>query len=95
MTVGASVEKSIKVTPVFFIRDLIFYMLTNLYILAILVYVKQISMVISIGFIVIYAIYVVMVVVQSKMQEGEEDTNEEVIRAKNAVNQRMKAKSGL
>ena len=52
-------------------------------------------MVISIGFIVIYAIYVVMVVVQSKMQEGEEDTNEEVIRAKNAVNQRMKAKSGL
>jgi solute carrier family 24 (sodium/potassium/calcium exchanger), member 6 len=40
MTVGASLDKRIKVTPVFFLRDLIFYILTCLYILAIILYVK-------------------------------------------------------
>jgi len=42
-------------------------------------------MVIAIGFIVMYVVYVIMVVVQSKYQEGIEDTNEEVIRAESAV----------
>lgn len=95
MTVGASVEKSIKVTPVFFTRDLIFYALMNLYIFSILVFVKQITMVIAIGFIVIYATYVIMVVCQSKIQEGIEDINEEFIRARSVVNDKMIAKIKL
>lgn len=95
MTVGASVDKSIKVTPVFFIRDLIFYALMNLYIFAILVFVKQITMVIAIGFIVIYATYVIMVVCQSKMQEGIDETNEEVLASVAAIKEKMVAKIKL
>jgi len=40
VTVKATEEKKIKVTPFFFIRDLIFYLLMNLYLFFIIVVVR-------------------------------------------------------
>jgi len=40
VTVKATEEKKIKVTPFFFIRDLIFYLLMNLYLFFIIVIVR-------------------------------------------------------
>lgn len=66
LTVFASKpDKSIQVTPVFFIRDLIFYILVMLYLLGIMVVVQEINIYISVGFLLLYLIYVVLVVCQS------------------------------
>jgi sodium/potassium/calcium exchanger 6 len=63
--------RKIKVTPQFFIRDIIFFMLSTLYLLFAMLIMKQINFFISIGFILIYTIYVIIVVVQSKNLKGE------------------------
>ena len=62
----AKPEKQIKVTPIFFIRDLIFEIISMLYLLCIMLVVKEINIYVAVGFLLIYTIYVVLVVVQSK-----------------------------
>jgi sodium/potassium/calcium exchanger 6 len=59
--------RKIKVTPQFFIRDIVFFMLTTVYLLYAMLIVKCINFLISVGFIVIYTVYVIIVVCQSKM----------------------------
>jgi sodium/potassium/calcium exchanger 6 len=62
--------RKIKVTPQFFIRDIIFFMLSTLYLLFAMLVMKQINFFISVGFILIYTLYVIVVVIQSKNHNG-------------------------
>ena len=73
----AKPDKKIKVTPVFFIRDLIFEILCMFYLLLILLVLKKVNIYIAVGFIVIYLVYVVLVVVQSKKPDAEESPEEQ------------------
>ena len=64
LTVYASKpDKRIQVTPLFFIRDLVFYILVMLYLLGVMIVVQEINIYISVGFLLLYLIYVVLVVV--------------------------------
>ena len=60
-------------TPLYFARDLFFYAFALLYLLGIMLVVKEINIYIALGFFAIYFIYVVLVVVQSKSPESEEE----------------------
>lgn len=59
-------DKKIRVTKRFFLRDLIFMNITCVYLLVIMFFFKKITLYVSAGFIVIYMIFVVIVVFQSK-----------------------------
>ena len=72
-TFASKPSKIIQMTPLYFSRDLFFYAFSNLYILGIMLVVKEINIYISLGFFLIYFIYVVLVVVQSKRPEDEKD----------------------
>ena len=75
LTVFASKpDKRIKVTPIYFIRDLVFYILVMLYLLGVMIVVQEINIYISVGFLLLYLIYVVLVVVQSN---GDNSIDEE------------------
>lgn len=72
-------DKKIRVTKNFFLRDLIFLNITMIYLLVIMFTVKVINFYVSAGFIGIYAVFVIIVVIQSKQKqggEGEEKINE-------------------
>ena len=62
-----SEDGRIKVTKIFFLRDSIFLNITALYILAILFFIKKIDIFIAVGFIALYVIFVIVVVVQSRI----------------------------
>jgi sodium/potassium/calcium exchanger 6 len=64
-------DRRIQVTPIFFIRDLIFYILVMLYLLGVMLIIKEINIYISVGFLLLYIVYVVLVVVQSKGADAE------------------------
>ena len=70
-TCASKPTRSIQMTPLYFTRDLVFYALANLYLLAIMLVVKEINIYIALEFFAIYFIYVVLVVVQSKSPESE------------------------
>jgi solute carrier family 24 (sodium/potassium/calcium exchanger), member 6 len=72
-TFASKPSKTIQMTPLYFSRDLFFYAFSNLYILGIMLVVKEINIYISLGFFLIYFIYVVLVVVQSKRPEDEKE----------------------
>ena len=55
--------KKIRVTKRFFLRDLIFFMITTLYLLIVVVFIGKITIYVTVGFITLYAIFVVTVVV--------------------------------
>jgi sodium/potassium/calcium exchanger 6 len=59
-------NKKIRVTKHFFTRDLIFLNITMVYLLVIMFVIKEINVYVSAGFIVIYLIFVIIVVIQSK-----------------------------
>ena len=63
LVVRAAQERKVKVTPIFFIRDLIFYVIMMIYLLIVMLVIKHIDLLISIGFLVLYGIYVVLVVI--------------------------------
>lgn len=56
-------KKEIKVTPIFFIRDLVFYMMVCVYLLVIILILGEINLYVALGYLVIYGIFVVLVVV--------------------------------
>jgi len=66
LALRASETGGIAVTPTFFIRDIIFFVLVYIYLIAILFVVGHFNFFISFGFFSIYIIYVVMVVMQAK-----------------------------
>lgn len=68
--------RNIKVTPRFFIRDVIFYIITCLYMLVVLLFVGYFDLGLTIGLLAIYSVYVVVVLVQSKGGGGEDDIEE-------------------
>ena len=49
----------LRVTPSFFIRDIAFLIITTSYLLFVLLVIKSITLMVSLGFIAIYAIYVI------------------------------------
>ena len=63
---AAEPDKKIRVTQRFFLRDLFFLSLTMAYLLVIMFVFKEINFFVSAGFILIYAVFVVIVVIQSK-----------------------------
>jgi len=62
LSLNAAKDKTIKVTKAFFIRDLIFVMIVDLYILTMMLSVGKITIWGSLGFFVIYGCYVTIVV---------------------------------
>ena len=71
--------RQIKVTPRYFIRDVVFYMITCIYLLIVLFFFGGFNVFLAIGLLLIYAIYVVVVVIQSKtgnkVQEEEAEAD--------------------
>lgn len=65
--------RQIKVTPRFFIRDIIFFQLTTMYLLFAMLIYEGIDIWISTGFIIIYVVYVIIVVAQSKIKTKEDE----------------------
>lgn len=69
--------KKIRVTKRFFLRDLLFFMITTLYLLVVILFIGHITLYVTIGFIVLYGIFVVTVVVQSKMKGSSEEEDQQ------------------
>lgn len=69
--------REIKVTPRFFIRDIAFYTITCLYLLIVMLGVQYFNIFLSLGLLVIYGIYIVVVVYQSKEASKETDEDKE------------------
>jgi solute carrier family 24 (sodium/potassium/calcium exchanger), member 6 len=65
---AATPDKKIRVTPRFFLRDIIFLNITMFYLLAVMIFVKEINIFVSAGLIAIYAVFVIVVVIQSKQK---------------------------
>ena len=76
--------RQIKVTPRFFIRDISFFLFTSLYLLNAMLVIKGINIYVAVGFIAIYALYVIIVVIQSK-QMNEDDEHDKEINVKAQV----------
>lgn len=73
---GGVIVHEIKVTPRFFIRDLIFYAVTSLYLLVVLLFVGYFDLWLSAFMIAIYAAYVATVIIQSKRDAAQEAQEE-------------------
>jgi Ca2+/Na+ antiporter len=67
--------KKIKVTPRFFLRDVFFFFLTCIFLLVIMLSIGYFELWSAITLLVIYSVYVILVVVQSK--NGNKDLVEE------------------
>lgn len=72
VTTKASVtDGKIQLTKSFFLRDWIFLNVCSIYILWVAFFYKQFDMLVSAGFIVLYVIFVIVVVAQSKIQKSQ------------------------
>lgn len=71
LSAKAAKEGKIKVTKRFFIRDLIVFILMEIYLLVILFFVKKINYYTASSFVVIYFIYVAIVVYQAGTSDGD------------------------
>ena len=60
-------------TPKYFLRDVIFLMIANVYLLCLFLFAHKIELWSSLCLLGIYAVYVIIVVVQSKKREVELD----------------------
>lgn len=60
---GAPVDRRIKVTPRFFLRDIAFLLLTVTYLLSVFLLLHQFTIYTAVGLLIIYAVYVVLVVI--------------------------------
>lgn len=64
----------IKITPLFILRDLLFLLITYVYLLIILLFVGKLYIVSSLGFLVVYVVYVIATVITDKYyQKSDED----------------------
>lgn len=85
LSLRAAPDRKIQVTRNFFIRDCVFLIITCLYLLFILLVLKEITVIVSLGFVFIYIIFVATVLIQSKffnkVEEGEEEIADQSTRA--------------
>ena len=85
LSLRAAPERKIQVTRNFFIRDAVFLIITCLYLLLILLVIKKITIIVSLGFVFIYMIFVCVVLIQNKffnkIEEGEEEIADQSTRA--------------
>lgn len=85
LSLRAAPERKIKVTRNFFIRDAIFLIITCVYLLLILLWLKEITIFVSLGFVFIYIVFVCVVLIQNKffnkIEEGEEEVADQSVRA--------------
>ena len=65
--------RMIKVTPRFFIRDIMFYLITCVYLLCIMLFAQHFNLYTAVLLLILYAVYVIIVVVQSKNLTKDED----------------------
>ena len=72
-TFASKPDLSIKVTSSLFLRDLALFISMNIYLLIVLLVIKDITYVIAFSFLFIYVVYVVIVVIQSKFNNEEDD----------------------
>lgn len=63
VVIASGPEKKVRVTRHFFLRDLVFLFITMIYLLLIMTFVKEINVYVSFGFVLIYLIFVITVVV--------------------------------
>ena len=77
LTLRASRGRTVNVTPVFFKRDLIFYFVMVIYLLIITLVIKKMNIFVAFGFLVMYAVYVILVVVHGKKYPSAADQAEE------------------
>ena len=68
-------------TSVFFIRDLIFYFAVTIYLLIITLVIEKMNLLIALGFLAMYSLYVILVVYQAKRYpsigaQGEEENKD-------------------
>ena len=63
VSLRAAPERKIQVTRNFFIRDVIFLIITCIYLLFILLVLKYIDIIVSLGFVLIYIIFVAVVII--------------------------------
>ena len=81
LSINASGEsKMIRVTKRYFLRDLIFLFIMCIYLLTCMLYFKELSLTLSAGLLVTYVIFVIIVIIQSRMKtqdpEDEKETQE-------------------
>jgi solute carrier family 24 (sodium/potassium/calcium exchanger), member 6 len=75
---AAKPDKRIQVTPIFFIRDIIFYIMVMMYLLGVMLVLKEINIYVAVGFLLLYLIYVILVVCQSNGPARDNDKKSEV-----------------
>jgi len=63
----------IAVTPSFFVRDIFFFVLVYVYLYIILFFVGHLDFFVSLGFLSIYIIYVIIVVVQARQTKEDDE----------------------
>lgn len=66
-------DKKTKVTPKFFLRDYIFLLAVVLYELILLVFVGRVTIWSTLGFLIIYAIFVVTVIKTNNSEKGKNE----------------------
>jgi Ca2+/Na+ antiporter len=85
LSLNAGNNRAIQVTRNYFIRDVIFLLITCVYLLIIMLAFEEFNLYISLGFVFIYLVFVATVVIQSKfynnVEEGEEEILEQTMRA--------------
>lgn len=70
-TYASKPSLQIKVTSSLFLRDLTLFILMNIYLFIVLMWIKEITYLIAFSFAFIYIAYVIVVVIQSKYTNGE------------------------
>lgn len=83
-TFASKPDLQIKVTSSLFLRDLALFIAMNIYLLVVLLVIKDITYVIAFSFLFIYVVYVILVVIQSKFtnEEDDEETSRVIRNAK-------------
>ena len=81
--------KMIKVTPRYFLRDLIFFNLSSIYLLITMLFLQKITLWSALGMPILYLIYVVIVVIQNRQSsnENKEQIDEKESLIKPSLNQ--------
>mmetsp|Transcript_39694 Transcript_39694/g.60830 ORF Transcript_39694/g.60830 Transcript_39694/m.60830 type:complete len:199 (+) Transcript_39694:317-913(+) len=72
-SLAAAKGKRIYVTKHFFLRDIAFLFAVNVYLLVVMIFFERVTFLLAIGFLIIYVVYVIFVVVQSKVHQPNED----------------------
>jgi solute carrier family 24 (sodium/potassium/calcium exchanger), member 6 len=76
---GAPKDRRIKITPRYILRDIAFLFITVSYLLSVFIFLHEFSIFTSLGLLIIYGVYIILVVQQSG--KAEQDDSDEVSKA--------------